>query len=207
MTQPNQGSEDWLKERAGKFTGSKFVDVMARSKKTGEPLKAYFDLIWQIVAERLTGEPTEQVTAKSLQWGNDIEPYAREAYELETGCFVEQSGFLLHPDYEYAGCSPDGLVGNDGIIEMKCPKSPTIHLERFLSGVPDEYMPQIQGNLWVTNRNWCDFVSYDPRMPEQYRLLIKRVNRDDIYIKHLEQYVIEAESKVNELINQLKVAA
>ena len=199
----DQRTAEWHQERAGKFTGSRFADVMARNKKTGEPLKAHHDLIFQIVAERMTGRAEESPTGFALQWGVDVEPYAREAYELETGAIVQQTGFLTHPQYDFAGCSPDGLIGSDGGLEMKCPKSSIIHLERFESGVPDEYMPQVQGCLWVTGRQWWDFVSYDPRMPESHRILIIRIERDEDYIKKLADAVIEAESKAQTVMQKI----
>lgn len=198
-----QGSNEWLKLRAGKFTGSKFADVLARNKRTGEPLKAYHDLIWDIVVERMTGEPVEGPSGYALQWGSDVESFAREAYELETGNAVTESGFILHPDFEFVGCSPDGLIGDDKGLEMKCPRSSAVHLERFVSGVPDEYIPQIQGCMWVTGRTSWDFVSYDPRMPESHRILIINVLRDDDYIAILEYAVCEAELKVIELQSQI----
>lgn len=198
-----QGSNDWLKLRAGKFTGSKFADVLAQNKRTGEPLKSYYDLIWDIVVERMTGEPVEGPSGYALQWGSDVESFAREAYELETGNSVSESGFILHPDYDFVGCSPDGLIGNDKGLEMKCPRSSAVHLERFISGVPDEYIPQIQGCMWVTGRTSWDFVSYDPRMPESHRILIINVPRDSDFIAKLKAAVLEAEAKVTELQNQI----
>lgn len=198
-----QRSPEWHADRAGKFTGSKFVDVMARNKKTGEPLKAYHDLVWQVVVERMTGQPVEGPTAAALQWGEDVEPFAREAYELETGNVVIEAGFIPHPTLAFAGASPDGLIGEDGGLEMKCPKNPAIHLERFINGLPDEYYPQIQGCMWVTGRKWWDFVSFDPRMPESHRLLRIRVERDDAYIQRLEAAVIEAEARVAGLLGTL----
>ena len=203
MSDELQRTEQWHLERAGKFTGSKFCDVLARNKKTGQPLKAYHDLIWQIVVERMTGKAVEGPTGYALQWGTDVEPFARETYELETGNSVEEVGFIAHPDYPFAGASPDGLIGTDGGLEMKCPKSSAVHLERFISGVPEEYIPQIQGCMWVTGRKWWDFVSFDPRMPESHRLLIIKVGRDDSYIQNLQEKVIEAESEVNKLMEQL----
>jgi predicted phage-related endonuclease len=203
MTDELQRTPEWNKERAGKFTGSRFVDVMARNKKTGEPLKAYHDLIWQVVSERMTGQATEGAYGYALQWGADVEPYAREAYELRSGNFVTESGFIVHPEYDFAGCSPDGLVDDDGGIEMKCPKSSIIHLERFVSGVPEEYVPQIQGCMWVTGRAWWDFVSYDPRMPETHRLLRIKVERDQEYIDKLKANVLEAEERAQALYEQL----
>jgi putative phage-type endonuclease len=201
--QIDQRSTEWFALRAGKFTGSRFVDVLARNKKNGEPLKAYHDLIWQIVVERITGQPVEGATGYALQWGQDVEPFAREAYELETGNIVEESGFIIHPEHEYAGCSPDGLIGTEKGLEMKCPKSSAVHLERFIDGVPGEYIPQIQGCMWVTGRTSWDFVSFDPRMPDSHRLLIINVQRDEAFIAKLESAVVEAEQRARELHNQL----
>jgi len=203
--QIEQRSESWFAARAGKFTGSKFVDVLARNKKTGEPLKAYHDLIWQIVVERMTNEPVEGASGYALQWGTDVEPFAREAYEFETGNIVTESGFVLHPDYDFVGASPDGLIGDDKGLEMKCPKSSAVHLERFITGVPEEYIPQIQGSMWVTGRSSWDFVSYDPRMPDSHRLLIIPVARDDEYIAKLETAVLEAEVLAKHLLEQIKL--
>lgn len=204
MSDELQRTDSWLAERAGKFTGSRFADVIARNKKTGEKLKSWHDLVWQIVVERMTGQAIEGPGGYALQWGTDVEPYAREAYELETGNVVTQAGFIQHPYYPFAGCSPDGLIGDDGGIEMKCPKSSAIHLERFISGVPEEYMPQVQGCMWVTGRQWWDFVSYDPRMPESHRMLIVRVKRDEAMIERIESAVSEANSAAITLVLQLQ---
>jgi putative phage-type endonuclease len=201
--QIEQRSADWFAARAGKFTGSKFVDVLARNKKTGEPLKAYHDLIWQIVVERMTGQPVEGANGYALQWGTDVEPFAREAYEFETGNIVTESGFVLHPKYDFVGASPDGLIGKLLGLEMKCPKNSAVHLERFISGVPEEYIPQIQGSMWVTGRECWDFVSFDPRMPESHRLLIIPVDRDEKIIQQIEESVLEAEVQVRLLMNKL----
>ncbi|MFD1121867.1 lambda exonuclease family protein [Methylophilus flavus] len=203
-----QRTEQWFKDRLGKFTGSRFVDVMARNKRTGEPLKAYHDLIMDIVVERITGEPIDGPQGFALQWGTDVEPAAREAYELETGMSVVETGFLVHPKFDFVGCSPDGLIDDDGGLEMKCPKASRVHLERFTDGLPEEYKPQVQGCMWVTGRQWWDFVSFDPRMPASHQLLIISIERDDDYIKQLESAVIEAEALVQvRLANILKKAA
>lgn len=200
-----QRSDDWFAERAGKFTGSRFVDVLARNKKTGEPLKCYRDLIWQLVVERLTGQPKDSVDGIALKWGRDVEPYAREAYEFETGLIVIESGFVTHPKYDFVGASPDGLVGADGGLEMKCPKDSAIHLERFESGMDEqEFMPQVMGCLWVTGRQWWDWVSYDPRMPEEFRLYRQRVTRDEEYINKLEAAVLAAEAMVQDKLLELQ---
>lgn len=202
MSDELQRSDEWFAERAGRFTGSRFVDVLAR-KKNGNPLKAYSDLIWQVVVERLTGKPVEGPTGYALQWGTDVEPFAKEAYELETGDVVMDSGFVVHPAYDYAGCSPDGLIGSDGGVEIKCPRSSVVHLERFISGVPKEYLPQIQGCMWVTGRKWWRFVSFDPRMPDSHRLLIIPVERDDKFIADIAAAVIQANKDADDLLSQI----
>lgn len=208
MSDDLQRTEDWHADRAGKWTGSKFVDVLARNKKTGEKIKAYYDLIWQVVVERMTGKAVEGPSGLALAWGQEVEPYAAEAYELETGNVIVKTGFIKHPELEFAGCSPDGLIGDDGGLEMKCPKDSKVHLERFISGVPDEYRPQIQGCMWVTGRAWWDFVSYDPRMPESHRFLRIRVLRDDAFIANLQAAVLEAEDEAQELhAKLLRIAA
>lgn len=191
-----QRTPEWYAKRCGKFTGSRFVDVMARSKSTGKPLKAYDDLIWQLVVERMTGVQDEGFDSYATRWGQDVEDFARQEYELTSGVQVEQVDFIDHPKFSFVGCSPDGLVRVDGGLEIKCPKDSAVHLERFLSGVPEEYKPQIQGGLWVTGREWWDFVSYDPRMPESHRLLVIHVERDEEYIAKLEAAVLEAEKLV-----------
>lgn len=199
-----QRTDDWFADRCGKFTGSRFVDVLARSKKDGKPLKAYYDLIWQLVVERMTGQPSDSVDSFAMRWGREVEGYAREAYEFETGLIVAESGFIQHPEFTFAGCSPDGLVGKDGGLEMKCPKDSTIHLQRFVDGIGDEFLPQVQGCMWVTGRAWWDWVSYDPRMPESHRLLRIRIERDDTYIQKLQDAVIAAEAEVVALLDSLQ---
>lgn len=198
-----QRTDEWLAQRAGKFTGSKFADLLARNKKTGEPLKAYRDLIWQVVVERMSGQPVEGPDGYALQWGTDLEAFARQEYELLTGNTVEEVGFIQHPLYDFCGVSPDGLIGDYSGIEIKCPKSSAIHLERYISGVPEEYIPQIQGCMWVTNRARWNFVSYDPRMPESHRMLVIEVKRDDEFCKRLEDALIKAEEEAQALIEQL----
>lgn len=198
-----QGSVEWFAERSGKFTGSRFADVLARSKSTGKPTKAYQDLIDQIVAERITQEYEDGVNAKSLKWGIEVEPFARHAYEVETGLIVQKAGFITHPDYPFAGASPDGLIGRDGGLESKCPISKTIHLARFRHGMEEEHMPQVQGAMWVTGRQWWDFISYDPRPKgkyERFRLYIQRIERDESFIQNLEKEVLYAEQLVREIL-------
>lgn len=204
MADDLQRTAEWHADRAGKWTGSKFVDVLARNKKTGEPLKAYYDLIWQVVVERMTGRAVDGATGQALAWGQEVEPYAAEAYELETGNVIVKAGFIKHPDFPFVGASPDGLVSEDGGLELKCPKDSKVHLERFLTGVPEEYRPQIQGCMWVTGREWWDFASYDPRMPETHRFLRIRVKRDEAFITQLQATVLEAETAAQELQAKLE---
>lgn len=198
-----QGSQEWLAERAGKWTGSKFVDVMAISERTGKPLKARSDAVWQVVVERMTGQAIEGPGGFALAWGHEVEQFARDAYELETGNVVQQVGFIEHQEFPFAGASPDGLIDDDGGLELKCPRDSRIHLDRFLSGVPAEYIPQIQGCMWVTGRQWWHFASYDPRMPESHRLLIIKVPRDEAVIAKIQAAVLAAEAEAQELHKQL----
>lgn len=196
---PEQRTEDWYKVRAGKFTGSRFVDVLKR-KDGSKPLKAYTDLINQIVVERLTGEYIDNgVDSYALKWGREVEPYASQCYSFETGDTVERASFITHPILSFVGVSPDGLVNPNGGTEFKCPKDSTIHIQRFLTGMEEEeYMPQVQGCIWVCERDWWDWVSYDPRMPQHMRFYRQRVYRDDVYIKNLERSILLAEGEVRE---------
>jgi hypothetical protein len=197
---PEQRTEDWYKARAGKFTGSRFVDVLAKGTK------AYTDLINQIVVERITNDYIDSgMDSFALKWGREVEPFAREAYSFHTGNIVKQAMFKRHPVYEFVGVSPDGLIGDKNGSEFKCPKDPKIHIERLKSGMNEkEFMPQVQGCIWCYESEWWDWVSFDPRMPKGLQLYIKRVWRDDAYIKNLEKEVLIAESKVRELLDQLK---
>lgn len=199
-----QGSQEWLAERAGKWTGSKFVDVMAISERTGKPLKARSDAVWQVVVERMTEQAIEGPGGFALAWGHEVEQFARDAYELETGNVVQQVGFIEHQEFPFAGASPDGLIDDDGGLELKCPRDSRIHLDRFLSGVPAEYIPQIQGCMWVTGRQWWHFASYDPRMPESHRLLIIKVPRDEAVIAKIQAAVLAAEAEAVELQQRIE---
>lgn len=208
MDDIQQKSDEWRALRAGKFTGSRFFALLAMSKPTKAkpipvPLEVRQKLIWTVAAERIQGYQEQGASSYSLQWGVDAENFAREAYELKTGEFVDEIAFIQHSEFDFVGISPDGLLGEHGGIEIKCPKSPQIHLQRFLYGVPDEYVPQLQGFLWVTKRKWIDFVSYDPNTAPEFRLLIIRVNRNEAYIKNLEKEVLLAELEVCELVDIL----
>lgn len=189
-----QGSPEWYAARAGKITASRFCDVLAKIK-TGESASRR-NYRWELLTERLTGQPVEGYSNKAMEWGTAHEAEAREAYEAETGALVERVGFLIHPDHENVGASPDGLVGKDGGCEIKCPFSSVVHVQTLKGGMPPEHRAQVQGTLWVTGRAWWDFVSYDPRMPEDLRLYVERVKRDEAYIDELAAEVLRVDAEV-----------
>lgn len=194
-----QGSQEWLALRAGKVTASKVSDVMSAITTAG-----YRNYLADLVVERLTGNKTESFTNAAMQWGVDQEPLARAEYEVKTGNFVDQIAFVEHPTIVDFGCSPDGLVGDDGLIEIKCPNTAT-HIDYVMQDkVPTKYIPQIQCQLAVTGRKWCDFVSFDPRLPDGLQILIVRLERDDEYIEKLEAQVVKFLDEVNSAVNGLK---
>lgn len=197
-----QGSAEWLQSRAGKVTASRIADVMAKIK-TGEAA-ARRDYKAQIVAEILTGKPQESgFTNEAMQWGTATEPAARTAYEAISGTLVDTVGLVLHPAIDRAAASPDGLAG-DGLLEIKCPKTAT-HLQYLLAGVaPAQYQMQMLWQMACTERAWCDFVSFDPRLPEDLQLLIVRFERDDKRIAEIETEVRLFLSEVDETIAKLK---
>lgn len=171
MTSPLQQTAQWFQSRIGCLTASQAHDVLARSKSNGKPLKGYYDLMDKIIAERLTNEPIGVPMTAAMQWGVDHEDDARERYEAETGHFVELVGFIPHPEIEYFGASPDGFVGQDGLLEIKCPAT-TTHIRRIKADiVPDEYRAQMLVQLLCTGRQWVDFVDYDPRLKGDYERL------------------------------------
>lgn len=183
-----QGSTEWAQERAGKVTASRFADVMA-VLKSGAPSQARLKYMKEIAFEILSGVPKQSVNAAALKWGKDIEGYAREAYELQTGNIIKIVGFVTHPTMEYVGSSPDGLVDEDGGIEIKCPHDETVHIGTLIEGMPEEHIAQVQGNMFVTGRKWWDFISFDPRQAEPYRFYIQRIERDENFIARLEESI------------------
>jgi putative phage-type endonuclease len=197
-----QGSAEWLASRAGKVTASRISDVLAKIK-SGEAASRK-DYRAQLVAEILTGRPQEDgFTNAAMQWGNEQEPFARSAYEVAKDCMVDQVGLVLHPAIDRAAASPDGLA-NDGLLEIKCPKTAT-HLQYVLAGtVPTTYQPQMLWQMACTERKWCDFVSFDPRLPADLQLLVVRMERDDARIKEMEDEVNAFLKEVDEVIEKLK---
>jgi putative phage-type endonuclease len=198
-----QGSDQWKAIRLGKVTASRVADVMARTKSGYGSSRANYAA--QIIAERLTGHPIESsFTTPAMQHGVDTEPEARNAYQFYHGVTVDQVAFVEHPTISDVGCSPDGLVGDDGLVEIKCPNTAT-HLETLLGQtVPGKYETQIQFQMACTGRRWCDFISYDPRMPEQMRMFVRRVPRDDQRIAELETEVVAFLKEIKHRIEQLE---
>lgn len=201
-----QRSEGWFADRCGKVTASRIKDIGAKPVKG----KKYNALTLTILSERITGVQEETPTSKAMQWGIDQEENAIAAYENETGNFVKGTGLIDHPVIKLSGASPDGLINLDGQIEVKCP-STTTHLNTFLTKeVPAEYIPQITWQLACTRREWCDFVSYDPRLPEHLQIVIIRVPAKDLDIAGVEQSVIRFNQKIDQIIaelNPVEVAA
>ena len=194
-----QRTEEWYQARLGKVTASKVAAVLAKK----DSATRYYNLTY-IVIERLTVKQQEFYTNEAMQWGTDTEPQARMAYEAHSNNLVDEFGFIDHPTIANFGCSPDGVIGEDGLIEIKCPNSKT-HLSTLLSKkAPSKYIPQMQTQMAVMNRQWCDFVSFDPRLPEELQLFVVRVNRDDEYIAKLEEEVIAFLEEVESTVTKLK---
>lgn len=184
----DQNSHEWLAERRGRITASRIANVMSTLKRGGEGAdrKNYRT---ELIAERLSGRAEDHYTSPEMMWGTENEPYARAAYEIGCGVMVDQVGFVLHPTMDFSGGSPDGLVGEDGMIEIKCGKT-TTHLKWLMAGeVPEEHQDQILWNLCCTERKWCDFISFDPRLPDGLNIFIVRMQRDEKRIANIEAEV------------------
>lgn len=199
-----QGTEEWRTARCGKFTASRLADLIAKTKSGyGASHKNY---LAELLVERMTGIPTEGYVNAAMQWGIDHEGEARTTYEFETGNLVEEVGFIMHPNYSFTGASPDGLIGKDGIVEIKCPNTAT-HIEAILGDVPKRYYTQIQWQLECAERQWCDYVTYDPRMLDaSLVLVVKRIKRDDEYIEVLRGEVEAGEIELNALMEKVKAS-
>lgn len=200
-----QGTDEWKRARFGSVGASMIADVMAKGK-TGEAATRK-NLRAKLVAERMTGQSEDGFTSAAIQRGNDLEPIARAAYEIKSGNFVDQVGWIRHPDIAYTGCSPDGLVGDDGLVEIKCPNTAT-HIEYLKTRKPPrEYLLQMQWQMEVTGRKWCDWVSFDDRMPEKLQLMIVRVNRDDEFLAEIRAEVSKFLDEVAQDIKELEAIA
>jgi putative phage-type endonuclease len=179
-----QGTPEWYAARLGKVTASRMADLMAKTKTGYGASRANY--MAELLCERLTGEKAERFTNAAMQWGTETEPQARDAYAFQTDADVVEVGFVPHPTIAGLGASPDGLVGTDGLVEIKCP-NPATHIETLLSGkVPEKYVLQMQTQMACTGRAWCDFASFDPRMPPEMQLWLQRVFADPVLIESIE---------------------
>jgi putative phage-type endonuclease len=197
-----QGTDDWKKLRLGKVTASRVSDVMSKIKSGESASRRNYKM--DLVVERLTGLPTSSFTSPAMSWGVENECLARMAYEAFKGVFVDQVAFCNHPTIEWFGCSPDGLIGSEGNLEIKCPNTAN-HIDYLLAGVPPaKYVPQMQTQMACTGRLWTDFVSYDPRLPPELQLFIVRLDRDESYIQQIETEVKQFLEEVKQVYTQLK---
>ena len=196
-----QRTDDWFSARLGKVTASRVADVIAKTKSGYGAGRANY--LADLVVERLTGQKAQGFSNAAMEWGTQTEPQARAAYSAKTGILVEEVGFIDHPTVAMSGASPDGFA-EEGLIEVKCANTST-HLEYVLAELPPlKYFTQMQWQMACTGRPWCDFVSFDPRLPERLQLLVVRVPRDDNYIKMLEQEVIVFLQELDDKLNKLE---
>jgi len=201
MTEIIQGTDEWFAARLGKVTASRVADVIAKTKTGYSTSRDNY--MAQLVCERLTGQRGESFSNAAMQWGTDTEPKAREAYMAARFEIVTEVGFVNHQTIEDSGASPDGFVGDLGLIEIKCPNTAT-HIDTLLSQtVPSKYNTQMQWQMVCTGRHWCDFVSFDPRLPAELQLFIKRVEYDPVFGAMLEKEVIGFLKELDNKIEQL----
>lgn len=200
-----QRTEEWRQARAGKVTASAVADgVLSKPKKGSAETAGRANYRAQIVAEVLTRKPADDpFISRPMQWGIDNERFARAAYELQQDVMIETVGFVLHPFIECFGASPDGFIGDEGLVQFKCPNTAT-HIEYLLKGeVPKEYQPQMLAEMACTGRQWCDFVSFDPRLPEDLQLFVKRFHRDEARIAEIEIAVEQFLGEVKDVLVRL----
>jgi putative phage-type endonuclease len=196
-----QGSVEWLAARCGKVTASRIADVCAKTKTGWGASRVNY--MAELLTERLTGNPAPSFTNDAMRWGTEQEPQARAEYAFRYNVDVAEVGFIHHPKIAMSGASPDGLVGEIGLVEFKCPNTAT-HVETLLGEpIADKYIKQMQWQMACCDRSWCDWVSFDPRLPEHMQLFVQRVPRDDRLIAEIEQYVTafleELDAKLNAL--------
>lgn len=200
-----QRTPEWVAARCGRVTGSRICDVMAKLKSNGEAATRR-NYKAEVVVEILTGLTVEHFVSKEMQWGTDNEIFARVAYELERDASIDSIGFAVHPMIERFGASPDGTIGDDGLIEIKCPNTAT-HIDYLLAGtVPADYQPQMLAEMACTGRKWCDFVSFDPRLPKHLQLFVRRFERDEKRIGEIEKEVERFLVEVDDILAKLEAA-
>jgi putative phage-type endonuclease len=201
MSEVEQLSPEWFAQRCGKATASRISDIVAKTKSGYSTSRANY--MAQLVVERMTNQVAESYTNAAMEWGVENEGFARAAYESKTGVLVDEVGAIDHPTIAMSAASPDGLVGDDGCLEIKCPNTAT-HIDTVLGGeIAKKYYDQMQWQMTCTGRSWCDFVSYDPRMPEGLQLFVKRVPKNDTYLAELEVEVVQFLKEVDDKVNKL----
>lgn len=197
-----QRSAEWFAVRCGRVTASRVADIVATTKTGYSTSRANYAA--QLVTERLTGCVAESFSNAAMQWGTEKEPDARDAYSFDRSVTVTEIGFVIHPSITLSGASPDGMVGDDGMVEIKCPISAT-HIDTLLNEtIAGKYVDQVQWQMACTGRTWCDYVSYDPRLPLDMQLFVKRVLRDDRRIAALEAEVTKFLGEVGATVDRLK---
>jgi len=199
-----QGEPSWFEARCGKVTASRVADLTSKTKTGYGAGRANY--MAELVAERLTSQTAESYSNAAMQWGKDHEAEARSAYEFYADATVTEVGFVLHPTIDMAGASPDGIVATGGLVEIKCPNTAT-HIDTLLyRTIPDKYIKQMQWQMLCCEATFCDFVSYDPRMPTRMQLFVRRIMRDEAMIKEIESevraFLAELDAKVSALIAQ-----
>ena len=200
-----QGSVEWLMERVGMITASRFKDVMDFTKagKPGAKRTAY---LWEIVYERLTGKPAYHAVSYAMERGTQLEGMARMAYESRTGAMVEQTGFTRFGQYPVGG-SPDGLLDDDGLVEFKCPINPQTHLNCWIEGMPEDHIAQVQGLMMIHGRQYCDFCSFNPEIPSPHDLYVERIMLDNEYTLKLGAQISAFNDEAEAILAKLKEAA
>lgn len=197
----DQGTPEWLLERCGKVTASRMDDLLATTKSG--PAASRANYMAELVCQRMTGTVEKGFSNAYMQWGTDQEPFARAAYEILTGQVVEEVGFIAHPTIAMAGASPDGLVGLDGMLEIKCPNTAG-HIDFLLDGkIPGKYQLQMAWQMACCGRKWVDYASFDPRLPEKLQLKVVRFMRDDAKIADMEASVIKFQQEIDTKVSAL----
>jgi putative phage-type endonuclease len=197
-----QQTNEWFTARLGKVTASRVADVIAKTKTGYSASRDNY--MAQLICERLTGQKGESFTNAAMEWGTQTEPLARSAYENARSLLVKEVGFINHPRIEMSGASPDGLVADDGLVEIKCPNTAT-HIDTLLSGkVPTKYITQMQWQMLCCQRKWCDFVSFDNRLPEHLQLFVQEVEFDPEYCAMLEKEVVLFLTELDNKVAKLK---
>jgi hypothetical protein len=198
-----QGSDDWFSARLGKVTASRLIDVLTNGKGNAESLtRAKYKM--DLACEILSNTKAESFINDAMARGTELEPIARMFYEVQFNVQVKEVGFINHPTIAMSGASPDGLVGEDGLIEIKCPNKNT-HGTTILTGdIPAKYISQMQWQMSSTGRAWCDYVSFCPEMIDGLQLFVKRVPRDNEYISKAEVAVVEFLKEVDDIVNQIR---